>query len=340
MGKRIQAFARFVSILIICFDGSNSNTKAASENHIFDFGLIQLKSLQFKVENREGNHLYTSNAWRSIGGKERLSANEVDSNTAISITYKVGTIKGLKALYTPSFQHRIGFFTSQIRNEKKVIRAFLEWLSNQSFPVVDISVSLHPDIFENVNTYSFDISAKYVYKLPLLGTEEELFKGLKSYTRSNLRKAQKELILIQKNDKSELIRLCDLTFDRQSTIYPRQELMDILESQLLQKSRLDFFAQRDGVNIAAVSILFDQERAFYLIGGYDKSNSHRGASTLAMWAALCAMKKKGIQEFDFQGSMIPGVERFIRGFGGEKVMYTSIQRYPWYIKLIKKLKRS
>ena len=70
-------------------------------------------------------------------------------------------------------------------------------------------------------------------------------------------------------------------------------------------------AQQEGEPLGAVWIAWDDKRAYYLLGGYDHSAKSSNAVALAMWRAIqfTATDLK-LPEFDFEGSMIPAVERF------------------------------
>ena len=73
----------------------------------------------------------------------------------------------------------------------------------------------------------------------------------------------------------------------------------------------------DNEPLGAVWIVWDERRAYYLIGGYDHSEKSNKAVSLAMWRAIqFTANDLHLPEFDFEGSMIPAVERFFRKFGG------------------------
>jgi hypothetical protein len=56
-----------------------------------------------------------------------------------------------------------------------------------------------------------------------------------------------------------------------------------------------------------------------------------------MWSAIKVAKSKGVKTFDFEGSMIPGVEKFFRGFGGELTTYFAIQKIPMAYRVAAKI---
>ena len=72
-------------------------------------------------------------------------------------------------------------------------------------------------------------------------------------------------------------------------------------------------------------IVWDERIGYYLLGGYDPKESHHGASAIAMWEAIKFTKEElGLNQFDFEGSMIQPVEQFFRKFGGKLTPYYTV----------------
>ena len=83
---------------------------------------------------------------------------------------------------------------------------------------------------------------------------------------------------------------------------------------------------RQGDPLGAVWIVWDNKRAYYLLGGYDHSAGSNNAVALAMWRAIqFAAVDLMLPEFDFEGSVIPAVERFFRKFGATLTPYYAIR---------------
>lgn len=84
-----------------------------------------------------------------------------------------------------------------------------------------------------------------------------------------------------------------------------------------------------GELLSSLYLVWDHQRSYYLLGGYledlpDELGS-RGASTLALWEAMrCTRLELGLSQFDLEGSMMPGVERFFRQFGGALLPYYTV----------------
>lgn len=87
-------------------------------------------------------------------------------------------------------------------------------------------------------------------------------------------------------------------------------------------------------NIIAVEYLvWDNKESYGLLGGYDSESSCRGAKSLALWEGIKFSKGIGLQQFDFEGSMIPQIEHFVRKFGGKQTPYFTIRWCKPHLKI-------
>jgi len=303
-----------------------------------------------KVNRTQSEKIYKQREWLDSLGNAVDIIEVLNNNNELigSFVIQESSIKRFKALHTPIFQSNIALdflvgsdkTTSKISNEKKLFEALVNFINESKAKIVDVSFPYEFADMQAFQWAGFDVKPKYTYTIDLNLSEEELLSNLDSSTRSNLKKAQKDLTCIADYNASESLRICDLTFSRQDKSYHRDILKGILEKPNLAENRKSYFVSDGKKNIAVVEIVYDAHSAYYLIGGYDSNSKHRGANTLAMWNAILDVKKQGVKLFDFQGSMIPKVEKFVRGFGGEKRTYFSVQKMPWYYKLGKSILKS
>jgi hypothetical protein len=77
---------------------------------------------------------------------------------------------------------------------------------------------------------------------------------------------------------------------------------------------------------------------YYLFGGYDSSQKHHGAGVSCMWNSILKAKELGLGIFDFEGSMLPEVEKYFREFGGTLKPYYSASKTSAVMNVILKLK--
>ena len=139
--------------------------------------------------------------------------------------------------------------------------------------------------------------------------------GMEETTRTSIRKAENNGISIVTSDDF------DQTFNVMHKIYTSSKAAYFNRNEVLAgRNQCKSFLAKDeqGKNVAGLYIVWDNKRSYYLLGGRDSENGHYGASALAIWEAIKFTKENlGLAEFDFLGSMIPQVERFFRGFGGQ-----------------------
>jgi lipid II:glycine glycyltransferase (peptidoglycan interpeptide bridge formation enzyme) len=48
--------------------------------------------------------------------------------------------------------------------------------------------------------------------------------------------------------------------------------------------------------------------------------------SLVLWHTITQARGMGIGKFDLEGSMDEGVERFFRNFGGDRMLYITLQK--------------
>lgn len=85
---------------------------------------------------------------------------------------------------------------------------------------------------------------------------------------------------------------------------------------------------------AAAYIIWDENSAYYLMGGGNPELRTSGATSLVMWEAI-KFASDVTKHFDFEGSMLEPVERFFRAFGAEQVPYFQISRMSRRMKLLR-----
>jgi lipid II:glycine glycyltransferase (peptidoglycan interpeptide bridge formation enzyme) len=106
-----------------------------------------------------------------------------------------------------------------------------------------------------------------------------------------------------------------------------------------EENAFGFITYKDNKPSAMVFILKDDQTAYYLFGSFDKENQHEGAGALAMYSAIEQAKKLDLTTFDFSGSMIPSVEKYFRGFGGELIPMIQIVKASKKGKILLRIRR-
>ncbi|NBC24932.1 MAG: GNAT family N-acetyltransferase [Bacteroidetes bacterium] len=86
--------------------------------------------------------------------------------------------------------------------------------------------------------------------------------------------------------------------------------------------------------LGATYIVWFEGRAYYILGGVNRKLDHWGVSFALLWHAIKTLPRN-IHTFDFEGSMVPGVERVFRSFGAKQEISAEIKRYKFPLHLMK-----
>ncbi len=191
-----------------------------------------------------------------------------------------------------------------------------------------ISLRLAPEI-NDVQYFiwnGFIPGVRYTYRVPILDLKHT-WQNFDGNRRRNINKTLKSNPVILHNQSlTENIELFRATQN-----LPKK-WMDYLSSierneRLKKCSNVILLTDEDGVKLAGVYIVWDQNRSYYILGGFNKEapGATQSYTSLALWEAMKFTKNVlGLDEFDLEGSMIPGVEEFFRKFGGQKVPYFTL----------------
>ena len=178
------------------------------------------------------------------------------------------------------------------------------------------------------------VKVNYTYQLNLMKSEKELFEGLSSEKRKSIRKSEKDGVLIKQENNYSIVKdLVLKTFQRQNKNINKKYLEKILLEWANPNNSFAFVAYLNEKPIATTFCVYDQNTSYYLLGGYDAVNAHHGAGVSCMWNSILKSKHLGKKCFDFEGSMLPQVERYFRDFGGSIVPYYVCEKKPWYVPL-------
>lgn len=176
----------------------------------------------------------------------------------------------------------------------------------------------------------FEQSTGYTYRLEDLSDTDDIWRSMDQHTRRNITKAQKELGISVRlaRTTTEFLSVADKTFERQG-LKPSysQEYVAGLVDAAKARNAVDLLVavHADGNVHAGAMIVYDDNTAYYLMGGGDPEFRNSGAASLVLWEAILRSKER-VSAFDFEGSMMEPIERFFRGFGGALTPYLRIHK--------------
>lgn len=174
-------------------------------------------------------------------------------------------------------------------------------------------------------------TTRYTYRIELTDSER-MWWQMNGSARTEIRKAQDRhgLVAVADRPLEDLLRLNSQVFARQRmrTPYSDQYVRDLDAAFTANAGRLVLIVEdEDGRQHAGCYVVWDNQCAYYLLGGSDPSLRSSGAVYLALWEAIQYVSGR-TRIFDFEGSMIQPIEHSFRSFGGAQVPYHSLRRTP------------
>ena len=169
----------------------------------------------------------------------------------------------------------------------------------------------------------FSESVRYTYIIDELDDLDKIWGGFRETVRGHIRKAERQVVVRSVDDIEIFLSLNEMVYDRQGIGMPYSpDLVRHLDAACsARNARRIFLAEgANGVPHATLYLVWDPESAYCLMSGSDPRLRHSGAISLLRWEAI-KFAGQVTRRFDFEGSMLQPVERFIRTFGGRQVQF-------------------
>lgn len=283
---------------------------------------------------RETNSIFDEEWWLEATAPGQWDAVEVEDGGRVvaRLPFVAKKRKGLRLLTQPSLTQTLGPWLEP--SEGKTHRQLAKQISLQTkllgkLPTHDIfRQSFHPAQTNWLPFYweGFSQSTRYSYAIDLLGHLEGIESAFSPSARGKFRKATKLVEVSEDESLDALLDVNEKTFKRQGMEVPyKRELVESIDDAVkAHAQRLVLIARDQNGRVHGGSyIVGDSRRVYLLINGGDPELRNSGAGTLLIWEAIKRFHSS-TEIFDFEGSMIPGVEEFYRGFGASQVPYFSI----------------
>ena len=205
-------------------------------------------------------------------------------------------------------------------------------LINQLPPYDIFAQNFHYSITNWLPFYwqGFNQTTRYTYVIEDLTDIKKVWDGLLPNIRTDIKKAQNRfgVQVYTDLDIDTFLDVNELTFVRQGQRLPySRDLVKRLDNACVAyNARKIFFGKDEEGKIHAVAyVVWDENSAYYLMGGGDPELRNSGATSLCLWEAI-QFAATVTKRFDFEGSMIEPVERFFRAFGAKQIPYFSISK--------------
>jgi hypothetical protein len=171
--------------------------------------------------------------------------------------------------------------------------------------------------------HGFSQTTNYTWRLADLCDLERVLGGARENVRREVRKAKKRGLTVGEGSLDDLLAVHQRAGADART---RSALLRV-DAPAGARGAREVLVARDGdgrVHFAGYFV-HDARWTYYLVGASDPELRTSGAPSLVMWAAIERAASRGTG-FDFEGSMLRHVERFVRAFGGTPAPYSIVWR--------------
>ena len=283
-------------------------------------------------------------------------------NWEVLLIEEKGEIKGTMPIYRPlsrcitmpSYTQNMGpwlapeaadcKYTTLLGRRQQLLKQFIRQLPATNSFLQNFSYS----ITDWLPFYwaGFQQTTRYTYLLNGIKDQERLLAGMATNIRRNIQKAKEKYKIEVRRDVpiEDFLKVQDQTFQRQhiKNKSDQQALINLMKVSR-QRGQGDIWGGYDpqGRLHAAVFVVWQNSSAYYIAGGGNPELRSSGTHSLVLWESIRFVSQY-TDTFDFEGSMIPGVERFFREFGAKQTPYFTINKGKMSFKdrVLLKLKRS
>ena len=184
------------------------------------------------------------------------------------------------------------------------------------------------DYWTPLSWHGFEQTTRTTWRVAAGTAPADVRAGMRKGTRSALTAAERDGLVIDTGTIEELLAACEATFAAQDIAdVPARTVLERVARAATQRGRGEILAVRtpDGELASAGLFVFDDRLTYNLANGRIAASGATGAPTALIWHAIGRALERGTG-FDFEGSMLEPVERFVRGFGGEPFAYSVVRR--------------
>jgi hypothetical protein len=205
----------------------------------------------------------------------------------------------------------------------------LESLAGLVEPYAHVEAACLPelDYWTPLAWHGYTQTSRTTWRIGAGRSAEDARTELRASTRKALSRAERQGVTVRGGTVDELLAAWASTFERQGAPVPNEDVLERVARLSVERGRGQVLAATgaDGELAAAGLFVWDDRFTWSLAHGWIPGPNAAGAPTVLVFNALVAALERGTG-FDFEGSMLKPVEKFVRGFGGEPVAYSVVRR--------------
>jgi hypothetical protein len=272
--------------------------------------------------------------WLEAVAPGRWGAVEVRSGDRIvaRMPYVTETRFGLAALNMPKLTRELGpWLAPAVGKRVEHLAQQKEWMLEliAQLPRFDYFHQCFSPMVENWYPFflrGYKQTTRYTFRLDDLRDTDALWAGLRDNMRRHVRKAEKEVTVRADLGIDRLIELMEMSYERQGKKSPvPAALIRRLDAACHSRGSRALLCAEDaqGRLHAASYFVADEHCTYWLMSGGNPELRNSGANSLLVWEGIKWASGRS-RAFDFEGSMVEPIEKYLGGFGGRKAPYHSV----------------
>ncbi len=221
--------------------------------------------------------------------------------------------------------------------KKQYTEAFLPVLKAPQWLQVNFAPEF--DYLFPLKIAGFAVSPRITYRIALEQPLENITREYASTLVRQLRKAEKQALVFVPDEPEKLIVSYGSQLESGRTLLggavTRKARWEKLVRELAAAGDAAIFSVRNPEGETLTTGWFGKHgHKVYYLGGAATGEMHSHASPFLLASAIAHYREAGFSIFDFEGSMLPGVERFFRQFGGTPVTYFEVMRKRKWLQVL------
>lgn len=214
----------------------------------------------------------------------------------------------------------------RVSADVELLDALAEQLADQAH--VEAACMPELDYWTPLAWHDYTETTRTTWRITAGTPPEEVRAGMRKGTRSTLTAAERDGLVVSPGAVEQLLLACEATFAIQGRDeVPGRVVLERVARAAIERDRGGILAvtTADGVLASAGLFVWDDRWTWNLANGRIAESGATGAPTALLWTAIQHAMARGTG-FDFEGSMLRPVEKFVRGFGGSPVAYHVVRR--------------
>jgi len=171
-------------------------------------------------------------------------------------------------------------------------------------------------------------TTRYDYIIPDISDTDKIWSELSEVRRSINRAKNRYNLRVEKGiSLDDFFIIYDKTYKRQGIKTPGANILKKIIETACSRKQGDIWGAYDEDNRlhAVLFVAWQESSAYAIASGRDPELPNSLAPTLLFWESICFASTVS-RSFDCEGSMLQGVEKFLRKFGGIQISYYSIYK--------------